>query len=322
MKVIFRCDSSFKIGHGHLIRCLNLAKRLDLETTFICRTLPENVNSKVLDYQFKLVEISPSESDLELIKEYQPELLIADSYDLDINWERSVRNYCKKLVIIDDLKRKHDCDAVIDQNFRSNYDDIYDTKTLFLGPKYTLINKSFLNIKHNPVDPKRVIIFFGGSDPAGITLKLVELLSRSGQFEYNLDIIAGKSNSNLGDLQKITDLNQSMRLHIDIDYMPELMCKASVFVGAGGSTTWERAIIGLPSIVVSIADNQEEISRDLNEAGIIKYLGRHQDIKNEDVLSCTKSLLVNTVEYEKLKNNSLRLHVGEGLEELISYLKS
>lgn len=321
MKVIFRCDSSFSIGHGHLIRCLNLAKKLEVTPIFLCRTLPENVNSKVLDFQFKLHEFDKESEDLDFIHKEKPDLLIVDSYNIDIEWEKLAKESCKKLVVIDDLKREHFCDAVLDQNYRLDYTNIYNAPRTFLGPKYSLLNKSFKDITHSPLDEKRIMIFFGGSDPANMTLKLTQFLKKS-KTEFKFDLVAGSTNSDLKELKAIAKGDSRFKLHIDIDCMAKLMSESTLFVGAGGSTTWERASIGLPSIVISIAENQEEIAEHLHHSGGINYLGRHKDLTMEEILNEIDFLLNDSKRYNSLKNNSLELKVSHGLEELINYLKS
>lgn len=40
--------------------------------------------------------------------------------------------------------------------------------------------------------------------------------------------------------------------------MPELMAWADLSIAAGGSTNWELAFMGLPSLVITIADLRYE----------------------------------------------------------------
>ena len=52
------------------------------------------------------------------------------------------------------------------------------------------------------------------------------------------------------------------------------MASADAAIGAGGTTTWERLCLGLPSITYALAANQEAYSQVLAERGLIAYLGR------------------------------------------------
>lgn len=110
-KIVIRVDSSQKIGSGHFIRCLTLAKKLKkeygAEIYFICRNLDGNLNYLTAENNFILHELPRSEKNFNL-KGYESWLevpqnidasetseilrqlgrvdrLIVDSYALDIN---------------------------------------------------------------------------------------------------------------------------------------------------------------------------------------------------------------------------------------------
>jgi len=52
-----------------------------------------------------------------------------------------------------------------------------------------------------------------------------------------------------------------------------LIARADLAIGAGGATTWERACLGLPSLVVTIAANQLPFAQALDQAGHLQWLG-------------------------------------------------
>ena len=62
-------------------------------------------------------------------------------------------------------------------------------------------------------------------------------------------------------------LHGKARLLTDVPDMAELMTSADLAIGASGSTAYERAVVGLPSILVTIADNQRGIARQMTEGG-------------------------------------------------------
>lgn len=62
--------------------------------------------------------------------------------------------------------------------------------------------------------------------------------------------------------------------HCQIDYMADLMQKADLSIGAGGSTTWERCYLGLPSLCIITADNQREITALVHAQGLHFAWGR------------------------------------------------
>src|SRR5690606_32725265 len=177
-KIVFRCDASIQIGSGHVMRCLTLADELSrqgAESFFICRqhdgslieilqqrgyqvyTLPlehglviESASKATLAHADWLVTTQHRDAELSrsIVEQIKPNWLIVDHYALDENWEKRLRQYCKKIMVIDDLAdRKHDCDVLLDQNFGRYAQDYaaYVNKDceLLCGSKYALLRPEF-----------------------------------------------------------------------------------------------------------------------------------------------------------------------------------
>ena len=79
--------------------------------------------------------------------------------------------------------------------------------------------------------------------------------------------------------------------------MAELMNAADLALGAGGTTTWERLALGLPSIVTAIADNQIEICENCARAGLVHYLGQPMDVSEKTLVQVLHVFL----KHEKLR---------------------
>jgi len=143
MNIVFRVDSSTKMGIGHLMRCLALAdefKRQNKKTTFICRNLTGNSTNLVKQKGHKVITLpidiyfrsnnlyldwlgATQEEDAEqTIKAISGnvDLLIVDNYALDGSWHKQLRPCVKKIMVIDDLSDKNiDCDVLLNQNLSS-----------------------------------------------------------------------------------------------------------------------------------------------------------------------------------------------------------
>jgi len=216
MKIFVRADASVQIGTGHVMRCLTLADELrgrDAEIVFVCREFAGNLCGYIEEKGYVVHRLPVSDApdqgvgaDLkhaawlgadwqtdggqveEIIKRLAAPLdwLIVDHYALDERWEEYLRPYVKKIMVIDDLAdRAHDCDLLLDQNFYENLESRYDglvsawCKKL-LGPKYALLRPEFRearkNLRKRDGHVKRIMIFFGGSDPANETTKALEAI--------------------------------------------------------------------------------------------------------------------------------------------------
>ncbi|MRI34298.1 UDP-2,4-diacetamido-2,4,6-trideoxy-beta-L-altropyranose hydrolase [Endozoicomonas sp. OPT23] len=310
MKVVIRVDASTEIGTGHVMRCLTLAnalkKYLSAEVLFICREregcLSEqirkgNFNLKFLaqparlesfNYDTESSDISQAEDakDTLLAIKRCPSFLMADwlivdHYGLDQNWEKRVRPHCHKLMVIDDLaNRQHCSDLLLDQNYYQNMGSRYREKVnkdclCLLGPNYSLLREEFSTAKKaqwRDTNPE-VLLFFGGADQVNATQHAIEAILPIIQSLGMVHVVVGASNPHAEKIKYLCLQHEKLRYHFAIDYMSKLMQEVQLFVGAVGSTTWERCAVGLPGIVVTVADNQLQLANDLDAMRVHTCLG-------------------------------------------------
>lgn len=333
--IIFRVDSSIQIGSGHLMRCLTLADDLKFknEILFISRCLEGDLNN-IVSKEFNLSVLQSqdtndilsgyekwltvkqekdAEQTIEIIKYYESiDLLIVDSYAIDVKWEKMIRPYVKKLMVIDDLaNRKHDCDILLDQNFYCNFEDRYkglvgEYCNLFLGPKYALLRDEFYKEKGKKIQKnseiKNIFIFFGGSDLTNDTMKALKALLLLERVDLRVNIVVGTSNIYKEEIEKFCEIYEWINYYCQVSNIAELMNQADLSIGAGGTATWERAFLGLPAIVISVAENQRQLSIDADKIGIIKYLGPSECVSVSDIVSEISYFVSNKAEYNKFKN--------------------
>jgi UDP-2,4-diacetamido-2,4,6-trideoxy-beta-L-altropyranose hydrolase len=334
-KIVFRCDSSFSIGSGHLIRCLNLAKLIEGDIIFICRKLEGSFSEVVTREGYSLIELSEDlnyevESSMEEINEISPylktiapDLVIVDHYGLGKEWEQNAKRLSKRVVAIDDLDREHCVHAILNQNFYLKQPTKYNADYLFMGPKFCIIKPDFYTTSKCLISSsvKNIMIFFGGSDIHSLTLKMLNIIQRF-RGNYNWNLVIGSQNKDLSEIKKLTKEIKNINLHINIDYIPKLMSESDIFIGAGGSTTWERAYLGLPSLVISVANNQKKACDDLHTANIISYLGFYKSISNDELFKSINEFIHNYQLRQQLSKNSLNLQVGSMINSFINYLNS
>lgn len=144
MSVIIRTNASVKIGSGHVMRCLTVAKKLRSKGCHV-KFWMEPLDGNLIDFVVN--------EGFENITEAQyANLYIIDHYGLDIEWEQMIRKYAKKLVVIDDLAREHDCDLLLDQNvvpyYETRYDGLVQANCVkLLGPKYLIMRDEFIEAR-------------------------------------------------------------------------------------------------------------------------------------------------------------------------------
>ncbi len=291
MKVIIRTDASIEIGSGHVMRCLTVAKNLRLngcEVIFWMLDLPGN-----------LIDYVNSEGFGNIFEAEQADLYIIDHYRIDKEWESKIRVFTKKIAVIDDLaNRKHDCELLLDQNalpnFESRYDDLVpDTCVKLLGPKYLIMRDEFIDarrlLRKRQEKIENLLVFMGGSDPTNETIKILEALEDF-QFKH-VDVVVGSGNVFKEQILAICE-EREYYYHCQINYMAELMQQADFAIGAGGSTTWERCYVGLPSSSTIVASNQREGTEYVAELGLVINLGWHSDVTSETYKQLLKNLKI------------------------------
>ena len=240
---------------------------------------------------------------LEIIskKNKKPDWLIVDNYALDYKWEEKLNPFVNKIMVIDDLAdRKHKCDLLLDQNFylkKDRYKNIVPKKCVqLIGPKYALLRKEFVkarkNLRKRDGEIRRIFIFFGGSDPNNETKKALEAIILLNKKDIKVDVVIGALSKHRAEIQKIAKKMPNINCHINVDNMAELMAKSDLAIGAGGSTTWERACLGLPTIVFILAKNQEATSFDMHKRSFFVFADKAEKINKQKLFDIIKMFLI------------------------------
>lgn len=307
MKVVFRTDASVQIGTGHVMRCLTLAEALKergADVSFLCRELPGNL-CEFLERQGVCLHRLPfqespgkecksdnahagwlgvdwerdaEETRIVLDSFSGIDWLIIDHYSLDSRWESRIRPSVKQVMVIDDIAdRPHDCDLLLDQNLYQDMDTRYDHLVpghckILLGSKYAVLRPEFIAArKKMPLrdgQTRRLLVFFGGSDIENATERTLAAIRALGRPEIAVDVVVSATSPTK---QRIKDISESMAnttFHCQVSNMAELISEADLAIGAAGTTTWERCCLGLPSLMVSLARNQERIAQEADRVGI------------------------------------------------------
>jgi len=311
-KVAFRVDASSKIGTGHFMRCLTLAdglKQRGAQIRFVSRYLPEHLRSMLAAKNQEFVLLDSNQNDIGLdelahshwlgvsqmqdaqdtIRSLSDETwdwLIVDHYALDERWESALRRSARCTMVIDDIAdRKHDCDILLDQNYYTDMAIRYAGKVpdrckTLLGSEYALLQSDYAEL-HERVPPREgpircVFIYFGGTDTDNLTGRSISAFLSLNRPNIEVDVVVSPSSPHVEAIRKQVEGHANIHLHDSLPTLAPLMTKADIAIGAGGSTSWERLCMGLPAIVISLAENQRSIAEELHHRSVIRWLG-HKD---------------------------------------------
>lgn len=310
-KIIFFCEASLKIGTGHVMRCLtiaNMLKNKNYECVFITSSTSINLIPQLKN--FKVIS-----SNVFFKNPINSDLIIIDNYEIDYNYEIKLRNFTKKIMVIDDLfNRKHDCDVLLDQNLgvkKIFYKNLLnkDCKIL-LGTKYAILRPEFLEYRKkifykrkSTININKLLINFGGSDIKNYSLKALKMVEKS-SFRGEIIVVLGFQCPHLQSIKKYSKISKNKIEILQQANMAKLIFESDIAIAAGGTSTWERCCLGLPTYMIKIADNQSRIFEELG-----------QKISFETFLVNVKK------NYNDLAKKTARYVDGRGLIRTIKFLE-
>ncbi len=293
MNVAFRVDASLDMGTGHVMRCLTLARALREQghvCLFISREHVGNLNALIGSEGFSLHALPiglAQDGDLDHshwlgasqaedaaacqapVAAWRPDWLVVDHYSLDHRWETQVTPEGCRLLAIDDLAdRGHVCDLLLDQNLGRRADDyrvlVPDNCALLLGPCNALLRADFSRLRdqslarRNQADLRNILIALGGVDQHNYTGNILEALKSCELLDdIRFTVVLGSTALHL---QAVTAVAHSCPWPVEvlsgIDDMARRMLEADLAIGAAGGTSWERCCLGVPTLLVILAENQ------------------------------------------------------------------
>ena len=352
MKVYFRVDASIHIGTGHVMRCLSLAKEVQRnghDVVFVMRPQVGDLCEYTKNLGFKVEKLPklckpvdpesdddyqawlqvPISKDVEefLILAADADVIVIDHYGINIEWESHIRSIMPcKLVAIDDLVREHNVDLIIDQTYgaaASDYQALSTVSRVIVGSKYALLDTQFAKLHSLAANKKidhekhRILLTMGGVDKLNTTLKVLNGLS-SLESKINTTVLLNKNAPHYKSIVSFCEKHQGWLRHIPFSGdMAALMLQHTIAIGAPGSTAWERACMGLPSLLVPIAENQRKIHQKLVSEKIALSLLIDEIPK---LLSSKLTQLIQ--QYGEFRSKSLVICDGMGAKRVAIILES
>lgn len=309
MRVLFRVDASLAMGSGHVMRCLTLARALSGQghlCQFLSREHVGHLHAHIRDQGFELISLAMGQgSDHDLshahwlgatqdediqaclpaIAAFKPDWLVVDHYALDQRWERAVLPVGCRVLVIDDLAdRQHQCDVLLDQNLGRSAEH-YQGKVpepcqVLAGPHHALLRPEFARLRDASLARRedaalqQVLITLGGVDQHNHSAVILESLKRCQlPADIRFTVVLGASAPHL---QAVRALAQTCPWPVEVlsatTDMAGHMARADLAIGAGGGTSWERCCLGLPTLLIVLAENQRPAAGALQRSGAVQLL--------------------------------------------------
>ena len=224
-----------------------------------------------------------------IFAKHPPACLVVDHYALDHRWETSVMaglGATPRLLVIDDLAdRRHVADLLLDQNLGRTEEDykglVPETSRLLVGPHYAMLRPEFREWRERSLSRrteqsklKRLLINLGGVDKDNITGQILGQLNACNlPDDLEIEVVMGATAPwRDAIIAQAEAMRWVTRVAVNADDIARRMAEADLAIGAAGSTAWERCCLGLPTMIVILADNQHGIAEALAENGAASIL--------------------------------------------------
>lgn len=339
-QLLIRADVGPQVGTGHVMRTAALAmafQKMGGKATMTCtRNLPN-----LLRYRLEREGISVVLFDAkthmddaiftrQLAENILADWIVVDGYGFDDRYQQVLKLSLAKLMVVDDYQHGSHryADLILNQNIYSDGSEYPDNfNEVFCGSQFALLRSEFENIKTRTSTPKlakKILLTFGGADEQNVSATTLNSLANVSDSEnFDVDIVIGACNPHYASLKELSrQLPFTVRLHRNVDRMSTLMTRCDLAITAGGSTCYELARCGVPSVVISTADNQRAVAECFHEQHAMRWVGDAASLTADSLTAEIDELVHHPGLRKSMAQHSAKLVDGQGAERVARRLLS
>ena len=314
-------NGSLSVGMGHIMRTLVIAEKLKREfyVYYICKNGAE--------YKTGVCELKKRGYTVYLENEdISADILLLDSYDVSEKNLSRLRKKYKKLIYIDDLNKLsfYDCDMIINKNYGAE-NLIYKVPAgckILSGSLYALLRSEFQkkDLPSLSENVKNILITMGGTDPKNTSVKILDIVKNT-PFNFNVALSVGFSDKTKSGLEKLSKDNKNINL-FNNPKMAELISECDMAITAGGGTVHEIASLGIPQIMIAVAENQLSSLSFGENNGLYIYGGKEEEITPDKFLYLLNSLAADFERRKKLSESQKKAINKNGADLVAKEIKN
>jgi UDP-2,4-diacetamido-2,4,6-trideoxy-beta-L-altropyranose hydrolase len=254
--------------------------------------------------------------------------VVVDGYQFGSAYQLAIKAAGFKLLFVDDNvhAETYSADLVLNQNIHANasrYAKREPSTRLLLGPRYAMLRREFRRWRNwqreIPASGRKILVTMGGSDPNNLTARVIEAIRQLSNPDLETAVLVGGSNPHLRSVEASIQ-KESMRLIADAANVPELMTWADGAVAGAGTTFWEMCFLGLPGILLVLAENQEDVAAAAGKMGIAWSLGRGREVSASAIAEKLTELLNSSDKRASQSEKGQKLVDGRGAERVVAFL--
>ena len=335
--LLIRADASVAIGTGHVMRCLALAQAWQdaggravfamAEATAAIQARLKAESCDVESVSHAAGTTADASQTIALAGERKSDWIVVDGYKFRADYQRVLKAAGCNILFLDDYghSQHYFADLVLNQNVSASADSYLHKEPqtrLLLGPQYCLLRREFAKWRRweRNVSPEchRLLVMMGGSDPENLTARVIEALAVAKLDRLETAVVIGGSNPHFAMLRELAARSgQKITVQRDMLDMAEPMAASDVAISAAGSTCWELCLMGLPALLVDVADNQTEVALELDRRGCAIRVGDRR-VSAENIADQLKRLVGSRELRQSLSQRSRELVDGNGATRVVS----
>ena len=335
--LLIRVDSTYKSGMGHFMRTLALAQKWQKERDEIFFLINDNehLKKRITDENMKFI-VNPYQSGsfedskflIDAVSDNDVSWVIVDGYVFKEDYFDFLReNDINYLIFDDDGKMSHyNSNIVVNQNLHGKY-EWYESKKedytdILVGTDFTLLRNEFLifqDYKKAIKDKaKNILITLGGSDVNNYSLDILEVLDSLKDDNIEVIVVIGANNKHEEELNKFCrNVEFNVKVLKNIKNMPEIMQWADLAFSSGGTTVWELAFMGVPSIIGATSYIEEVLLNGLDENNLFKTVGKLENLNKSEIKNIFNNLINDKDTRKKMSIDGQKFIDGYGSKRVI-----
>lgn len=337
--LLIRADASLALGTGHVMRCLALAQAWQDAGGYAIFAMAQStpaIEERLRNEDAEAVRVDAvpgSDSDCQklvaLSRSRGPSWAMVDGYEFTANYLQELKREGLRLLLVDDNGRlgTYAVDAVLNPNLHAR-ESLYQNREaytrLLLGPRYALLRREFAPAKDrretSPV-ARKLLVSLGGSDPENVTLRVLQAVEQVAIENLEVAVVVGGSNPRLATVTAAASKSRHRcRVLNNVANMREIIFWADFAISAAGGACWEYCALGLPAILLAVAENQAPNASCLHAARAALLLPGGTEFDLGQMAETITSLANSPAERQALSQTARALVDGKGARRTVSAL--
>ncbi len=336
--LLVRADASVAIGTGHVMRCLALAQAwqdVGGRVVFAMAERTDAIQNRLSAESCEIASIASKAGTVEdaaqtvaLASQHNCEWIVVDGYPFTAKYQADLKSADCKVLFLDDYgqAQHYSADFILNQNASANavlYTKREPGTRLLLGTRYCLLRREFARWQQwqREISPacNHLLILMGGSDPENITARAIEAFVSTELKQMTATVVIGGSNPNFEALGKLAAESGKITVRRDASDIGELMAAADLAISAAGTTCWELCLLGLPTLLIDVAENQTEVAKELDRRGCAIRVGDRR-VRFDEIACQMKRVAASQELRLSLSRCSRELVDGKGAARVVSVL--